>query len=466
MAIDGFSSAQDGIQVEYKKYYTLIFSLFYLFEGFHQSIPATAAYYILTFQPDYDVVALGYIAGINTLPWSIKFIVGMINDKWGSKKYGQRFPFIIFFGSWCGLFWIIEGIFLPANGSIYMYLFIFGLMTNIGMAFADTAIDGLILDVTPKNKLARLQAYTWTFLLIGGGIGAIGLGILLVIIMKMAWLLLVITGAMIILVSIFPYWIKEPPLKPNINIKDDLKRLVLDRKNWKIYVYTFTDRIAGVILGFLYGYLVMLGLGVISVEETLVSLKGGQLLDLVGITVILTFVGGIGTSLGSLIIGNIADKGRKKAIYIAFGIHFIICIASNVLYGPGVTGWVLAISGYLIFGIAGGGLSTTGQTIRGDYARREFPKLKSTFYALLVSFSNGGLAFSNFMASYIFAFLASLFNNFNEIYFIVSIISLAILFLSFTIFKSIDPKDYEFNELLGLKEKTKNNNNKGNVFKK
>jgi len=56
------------------------------------------------------------------LPWTIKMIIGIINDKWGSKKYGRRFPFIAGFGIFGGIWWIIMALYLPANDSIYVFL--------------------------------------------------------------------------------------------------------------------------------------------------------------------------------------------------------------------------------------------------------------------------------------------------------------------------------------------------------
>lgn len=430
----------------YKGYYTFIFSFFYLLEGFHQTIPATQSISLyLTYkgQP-FDVAILAQITAILILPWSIKFIVGLVNDKWGSKRLGRRFPFIIGFGTICGVAWIIQGLFLPPDERIYTNLLFFGIITNIGMAFADTAIDGLILDVTPKKRLARVQGYTWTCLLLGGGFGAIGLG-LLFLYLDMVPVLFSITGSFIIVSCVFVYWVSEPPLKENKNVLGDIKRLLINPRNWKMYLYAYSDRIAGTVLALLYQYFIMNGLGIIDINDTIASLQGGSALDeMVIVVVLVNGALGLGTIIGSLFIGRIGDRSRKKAVFVSFGSFFIICLASNLLYGPSILGWILGITGHIMLGFSSGGISIAGQTIRGDYAKKEFPGLKSTFYSVLISFSNLGLSTGNFLASSIFIILAGLIPNFNLLFFFISLICTGIMALSFIIFKSIDPRDYEF----------------------
>ncbi|MHA1996772.1 MAG: MFS transporter, partial [Promethearchaeota archaeon] len=209
---------------KFKGYYNQIFAFFYLVQGIHQAVPQFAPYYILTFTGSYDFAALVFIAAMNSLPWAFKFIIGLVNDRFHiSKRFGRRYPFILFFGIYCGIVWILEGLFLPADQGIYQYLLFFGILSNIGMAVADTSIDGMILDITPKEKLGKIQAYTWMCLLIGMGGGAVGLGILFL------WLdvipiLFITTGIMIIISCIFPKWVKEPPLEKDTRIWGDVKR--------------------------------------------------------------------------------------------------------------------------------------------------------------------------------------------------------------------------------------------------
>ena len=114
----------------YKNHYKFIFAFFYLIEGFVQGIP------FLVFPPylakllgnQYDIAKWLIIVAVSYIPWSIKIIVGFCNDKWGSKKYGRRFPWIAGFGVYCGIWWIIMSIYLPVGESIYLVLGIYYFM--------------------------------------------------------------------------------------------------------------------------------------------------------------------------------------------------------------------------------------------------------------------------------------------------------------------------------------------------
>ena len=85
--------------VSYNKKYTYIFVFFYLCEGFSQGIPFLFFPQFLahTLGGSYDIAIWLVILSIGSLPWTIKMIVGVFNDRWGSKKYGQRFPWILSF---------------------------------------------------------------------------------------------------------------------------------------------------------------------------------------------------------------------------------------------------------------------------------------------------------------------------------------------------------------------------------
>ena len=87
--------------IEYKRSYTLIFVFYYLCEGFLQGIPFLVWPSFIAFQlgGSYNIAIWLIIYSIGNLPWAIKMIVGLFNDRWGSKKYGRRFPWIASFGT-------------------------------------------------------------------------------------------------------------------------------------------------------------------------------------------------------------------------------------------------------------------------------------------------------------------------------------------------------------------------------
>ena len=225
----------------YKPYYTKIFAFFYFVQGFVQGIPSMIfpIYIAGILGAQVDIALIASMTFWGTLPWSIKMIIGIINDKWGSPKYGRRFPFIAFFGCFGAIWWFVMAIYLPADNSIYVFLTIYYVLTAIGIAFADTAIDGLILDVTPKENLARVQGFTWTCLLLGMGLGALILGYLFLA-LNMMPILFILTGILMIIVSLLPRLIEEPPLK-QVTAQEwgkDMLSIVTKKNNWKIIFNT------------------------------------------------------------------------------------------------------------------------------------------------------------------------------------------------------------------------------------
>ncbi|MHA1755201.1 MAG: hypothetical protein ACTSVV_00420, partial [Promethearchaeota archaeon] len=91
------------LEKNYKSYYSFIFSYFYFWEGVHQAIPAILPYYLLFVFGSYNIALLAIIGFYALLPWSLKVLVGLANDKWGSEKWGRRFPFIFYFGILAGI---------------------------------------------------------------------------------------------------------------------------------------------------------------------------------------------------------------------------------------------------------------------------------------------------------------------------------------------------------------------------
>ena len=290
----------------YKPYYTKIFALFYLVQGFVQGIPTLIfpIYIAELLGAQYDIALVASMTFWGTLPWSIKMIIGVFNDKWGSPKYGRRFPFIATFGCFGAIWWFIMAIYIPTDSSIYLFMTFYYFMTALGMAFADTALDGLILDVTPKENLARVQGFTWTCLLLGMGVGAMVFGYLFLA-LNLIPVLFVMTGILSIIASLLPRLIDEPPLK-QITVQEfgkDILSLITKKSNWKLFIYTFTASFSGVVIATFLGYVILSTIGIISVETTLLSISSGATIDLLGWSTIFYVSQGVGTILGSLISG-------------------------------------------------------------------------------------------------------------------------------------------------------------------
>ena len=156
---------QQEKESEFKKSYVHIFCFFYIVQGLYNGIQwIIVPIYLITVVENIDIALILGIFSLAIMPWSVKFFIGLINDKYGTKKFGRRKPWIFGFGVWAAISFVITGIGLNyvENSSIISFMLICSLMWNIGFAFADTALDGLILDVTPKNYLGKVQGYTWS----------------------------------------------------------------------------------------------------------------------------------------------------------------------------------------------------------------------------------------------------------------------------------------------------------------
>ncbi|MHA1147176.1 MAG: MFS transporter [Promethearchaeota archaeon] len=291
------------IEANFNNSYPKIFSFFYLIEGIHQAIPAILPFYFIFVFGGYNISLILLITSIALLPWSMKVIVGLLNDKYGSKKYGQRFPFILLFGSFAGITWILMTFFLPLDESIYSVLVFYLFFANIGMAFADTSLDGLILDVTPKDKLAKVQGYTWTCLMLGSALAAF-IGLLLYWSGIIQYLFIFI-GIPMIISCILVSKIKEPPFNKGAHILEDLKRIVKEKKNWKVMGWTFITAMIYPIIAGAFFYFMLVTMGIIDVSQAAnLSLGKGQTDDtFLIINIIIAGANGIGVVLGSMFLG-------------------------------------------------------------------------------------------------------------------------------------------------------------------
>jgi MFS family permease len=434
-------------QISYNRSYTFIFTLFYFAQGFCQGVPFLVwKSYIVHVLGDVDIALWLIIYAVGNIPWAIKMIVGIFNDKIGSRKYGRRFPWIISFGSFGAIWWFIMAFYTPTDQSIYLWLAIYYFMTQLGMAFADTALDGLILDVTPKTKLARVQGYTWTVMFLGYGVG----GMLLTLILGLdnIYIVHIITGVLMFLSCILPYKIKEPDIE-DIPLKEfgkDLLTFATKKRNWKVYIYTFLGAFQGVMLLDFLTYTILISMGIINVEDTVLSITEGGAIDLLGWGSLFYFASGVGTVIGSLISGKFGDRSRKKTIstvFLSFIPYCLLLVLPFAFTSNFYAALSLGILFQILFGAFQNALTVVNQTIRGDLAKKYYPNLKSTYFALVVSLINAGQNVGTLIGAALLSFLVIFIDNFFINMFIISSFCSFSLFSSYIIFRTIDPIDYE-----------------------
>ncbi|MGV9204290.1 MAG: MFS transporter, partial [Promethearchaeia archaeon] len=378
-------------------------------------------------------------------PWSVKFVIGLINDKYGSERFGRRFPWIFSFGIFAGTAFIITGIGIPlqSTGAVITFAVLGALFWNIGIAVADTALDGLILDVTPKEELGRVQGYTWSLNMFGNGAGGIILGAIFFLIDAVPFLF-ILEGILLIMSCTLPYYVHETEVPEDINVWKDLKNILYKKKNWKVFLFTFLDNIPYNILTIAFGLLVLIYMpnSPISAEVTTIQLMG-ESLELFTFYSILGAINGVGIILGSIIGGKLADKRRKLAVYIGNLMYIPFFLISAAFIGNLFLGIIMMV----VLGAGQGAVKAAYQSVRGDIAKK-YPKLKSTYYALLISFLNGGAVVGMGITAILLPIFADVFIEFVFIYFCIMTVMSFFQISSFLVFKTIDEEEYEFEQYL------------------
>ncbi len=428
-----------------------IFSFYYFIEGYSQGIPALVfpPYLAQVLGGSFDLALWTLVAFLGSLPWAIKAIVGPMSDKWGSKRFGYRFPWIAGFGGLGGFFWLMMAFYLPIDNTIYLFFAIYYFLTQVGTAFSDTVLDSLILDVTPKPKLGKVQGFTWTCMILGQGAGGMLMGIVFLI-LNIIPLLFIVTGVLMIISSILPYKIREQPftILSGKDMMVEVKSMFSKKRNYVVFFYVFSGAIVATALAQYFNYVILVAMNVIDVSQTILSITSGNAVDLLGWSSVFVFCYGAGIVIGSILTGRSVDKNRKKIVLKAYLIYIPLCLVSVVpfalLTGQFIAALIFGIALQVIIGSVQGSLTVSGQTVRGDLTRKYYPRLKSTYFALLVALNNLGQSFGVFLAFVIFDTFADIIPNFYVIYFILTCACSGGLAISILLFMTINPKDYEF----------------------
>lgn len=158
-------------KMKYKSSYTWVFSINYFNQGLVSSLLSVIVpIYILLMITEGGLTItptdVAFIASIITIPWAIKLFFGILADKYGIKNLGRRRPWILSSLLISGAGWmILPYLITPAN--VIFIITIVGFIINCGTAFSDTALDGFIVDICPKERLGRVQGFVWGLRSIG-----------------------------------------------------------------------------------------------------------------------------------------------------------------------------------------------------------------------------------------------------------------------------------------------------------
>ncbi|TFF92711.1 MAG: MFS transporter [Promethearchaeota archaeon] len=431
---------------EFKTSYTAIFSINYFIQGISQSLFSTIIpIYIIIQLSALGAGELGGFATIVLLPFAVKFIYGIISDKFSSKKLGRRKPWIIGPLIMSGLIWIILPFFVT-TANVLMLFTIGGVFIVLGIAMADTAIDGLILDNCPKKQLGRVQGICWGF----RSVGIITGGPLLVLIFYLSGIdiewIFIGYGIIIIASSFSVLIVKEIRVIQNVQVGKNLKLVFGKGKNWTVFAFAlFNAFIDGVIFLFITVFVLF--------QAGIVGFSGGEInIDIIeesitnqviyGSSALVNLIIGLGVIIGAVIGGWLADiKSRKLSFYSSM----LITTISLLLFLIN-TWWGILLFFALLIGASSGWRNSGFSAIIGQEST-QYPEVDVTYYATCNSFANIGTVIGLTATSTIFGLLADM--NFYFQFAVVLIFLAIVSNIGIIPFWFMKEEEYELPEKIG-----------------
>ncbi len=423
--------------VELKKSYIGIFSLNYFVQGINQSMFTTIIpIYLLQIIGSVDAGEVASLMSIVLLPFGVKFIYGILSDKFGFKKLGRRKPWIIGPSILSGLIWILFPFLLNASNAMTLVT-ILGVLIVIGVAMGDTAIDGLILDLYPKERLGRVQGICWGLRSVGIIAGGPLLVILILLTGGIVQMVFIGLGVAMMVFSFTTLLVKESVTHIEINAADNLKVIFGKRKNWKVYAFSIFNAFCDGIVFVLVPLFILIQWGLVTASGASMDLIGDPTRpDLYAPQALVAFIIGLGVIIGAIIGGRIADlQSRKRAVYTSF----ILTGGSFLLFMIPIP-WPVLMVFSLLLGSSAGWRNSAFSAVIGQESQ-QYPEMDSTYYATCNSFTNLGSTIGLQLTSILIGILAGL-----EAFMIYAIIFLTmaiIMNIGLIPFFTLDPKDYE-----------------------
>jgi len=417
--------------IEFRNYYQVIFSANYLFQGINNSLfTVIIPIYLIQIIGSIDASSIAFIASIIMIPWVFKIFYGMIGDKFGSKRFGRRRPWIVSMVSFSGIMWIFLS--LPFIYTIDNIIFIFtimGLLIFLGVSFGDTILDGLVLDITPKEKLGRTSGFNWSMRSVGTIAGGPAFSLFVVIGIIDVSTLFLVMGVLSILSSLLIFMVKEPKSYPKVTLGRNLKDMFNNKRDWKTYVFALFNAIVDSVAMLVISIYILVQMGVLSSVGTSLSLPGGNIniyLYNGNISIIIS----LGIVIGSVFGGQIADKvSRKLSVYIGY----VITTISLILMMISALWQILLIFSLFVGGAIGWRHSSYSAV--ATQISKLHPEMDSTFYSMCNAFANFGSIFGLILIGLILELTGS---------YLMIFLSVAIISnLGLIGFVMLEPKFYE-----------------------
>lgn len=372
--------------VEFKNYYIPVFNINYLFQGIDQSLFAVIIpIYLIQVIGVLDAAQIAFLGSIIGLPWIFKIFYGILGDKVGSKRFGRRRPWIIVMVIFTGIMWMILGIPSLYNAeNAISFLMLMGTLIFLGVAFADTIIDGLVLDITPKDKLGRVSGLNWGVRSVGAIAGGPALAFFIVFAGLDVPTLFIIIGILTILSSFTVLIIKEPIVYPDVKLGTHLKQMFNNKRDWKTYAFSLFAAIIDSVGILIISIFVLINMGLLSSAGTSLSLPSDNL-DIYIVNGGITAIVAVGVVIGAVFGGQIADRiARKLSVYIAF---IITTLSLLLMIIP--TTWPVLLGISTLVGCAIGWRHSSYAAIATEISKKH-PEMDSTFYSLCNAFANMG----------------------------------------------------------------------------
>ena len=412
-------------EFQYKFRYTGIFSLNYFVQGINQSIFATVVPIYLISLPGGGVesAAISFMLSFILVPFIIKIVYGILSDKIKFGKVGRRKPWIVGPATFSGVMWLIIVILLSGNVLAPISIFTYGgFLVILGVAMADTAMDGFILDICPKKLLGRTTGVVWAFRSVGIIIG--GPLILLSLDFIPIFAVFIGFGIITILFSFVTLTIKHVPPVEQVNLTANLKEIFKKRENWKVFGFSlFMAIVDGVIFVFLALY-ILIQLGFVEATGATLDILEEDI-SLYPPQAFITFLTGIGVLLGALVGGFIADKISRRINVFASLIVTTVALLILLIPVPITISWVLLIFAVIV-GSSSGWSNSAFSAVTSQYSQR-YPEAPSTYYSICTSFVNLGTQLGLVFTGIVFSSVSGVTTDFRVIY---GTIFITMIFLS------------------------------------
>ncbi|MFX0058278.1 MAG: MFS transporter [Candidatus Heimdallarchaeota archaeon] len=395
-------------EFQFKFRYTGIFSLNYFVQGINQSIFATVVpVYLIVVLEFVDLAGLSFMLSFVLMPFILKIIYGILSDKVKFRKIGRRKPWIIGPASFSGIIWIIIPVLLTINPLSAISIFTFGgFLAILGVAMADTAMDGFILDICPKELLGRTTGTVWAVRSIGIIIG----GPLILLTLNFLDFRFVVfgLGILTIVFSLFALTIKHKEMTEAVDLIPNLKLMFKKRENWKVYVFSlFMAIVDGVIFVFL-ALFILIQLNIVEAMGATTSILEEDI-TLYPAQAFIAFLTGIGVLLGALIGGYLADKkSRRFVVYLKFiitsGALLLLLIPIQAPFS-----WTFLILAVIV-GASSGWSNAAFSSVTSQYSQ-QYPQAPSTYYSICTSFVNLGTQLGLIFTGLVFDIVSGITNE-------------------------------------------------------